>query len=104
MGKGYRMPAARAYQLGLVDELVAPEHLMETADDMARCIAKNSPAAVSLSQQAIWGSLEMGYAQACEYGWALLRMHWAHPDAKEGPRAFSEGREPKWTTAAGKDD
>lgn len=100
MGKAYRMPADRAYQLGLVDELTTTESLMDTAEEMARAIVRNSPAAVSLSQQAIWGSLETGYAQACEYGWALLRMHWAHPDAKEGPRAFSEGREPQWTTGA----
>lgn len=98
MGKDYRLPAERAYQLGLVDELVAPDKVMETAQEIARSIVKNSPAAVSLSQQAVWNSLEMGYTQACEYGWALLRLHWAHPDSKEGPRAFSERREPRWTT------
>jgi E-phenylitaconyl-CoA hydratase len=103
MGKSYRMPAERAYQLGLVDELAAPEDLMDTAEEIVRAIVKNSPAAVSLSQQAIWGSLEMSYAQACEYGWALLRMHWSHPDSKEGPRAFAEGREPRWTTGARED-
>ena len=46
--------------------------------------------------QAIWGSLEMPYTQAMEYGWALLRMHWDHPDCKEGPRAFAEKRAPQW--------
>ncbi len=46
--------------------------------------------------QAIWGSLEMPYTQAMEYGWALLRMHWDHPDFKEGPRAFAEKRPPQW--------
>ncbi|WP_280418455.1 enoyl-CoA hydratase/isomerase family protein [Nocardia carnea] len=99
MGRDYRLPADRAYQLGLVDELVAADKVMETAEEIASSIVKNSPAAVSLSQQAIWNSLEMGYTQACEYGWALLRLHWAHPDSKEGPRAFSERREPRWTTA-----
>ncbi|EGD54878.1 enoyl-CoA hydratase/isomerase family protein [Gordonia neofelifaecis] len=100
MGRDYRLPAERAYQLGLVDELVAPGELMETAEQIARSIAANSPAAVSLSKQAVWNSLEAGYSQACEYGWSLLRMHWAHPDSKEGPRAFSERREPQWTTVA----
>ncbi|MCL2534786.1 MAG: enoyl-CoA hydratase-related protein [Nocardiaceae bacterium] len=100
MGRDYRLPAQRAYQLGLVDELVAQDQVMATAEEIARSIARNSPAAVSLSQQAIWNSLEMGYTQACEYGWALLRMHWGHPDSKEGPRAFSERREPQWTTVA----
>jgi enoyl-CoA hydratase/carnithine racemase len=35
---------------------------------------------------------------SARHGWALLRMHWAHPDFAEGPRAFAERREPKWTT------
>ena len=59
---------------------------------------QNSPHAVSLSKQALWSAQEMGYHHAMEYGWALLRMHWAHPDFTEGPRAFAERREPKWTT------
>lgn len=99
MGRDYRLTAQRAHQLGLVDELVPQDQVMATAEEIAHSIVKNSPAAVSLSQQAIWNSLEMGYTQACEYGWALLRMHWAHPDSKEGPRAFAERREPRWTTA-----
>ncbi|HEX2486551.1 MAG TPA: hypothetical protein VHQ66_14680, partial [Myxococcota bacterium] len=31
-----------------------------------------------------------------EYAWALLRLHWAHPDFEEGPRAFAERRPPRW--------
>jgi E-phenylitaconyl-CoA hydratase len=95
-GRSYRMPARRAYELGLVDELVPLDKLLETADDIAHQIAANSPAAVQLSMQAMWGSLDMGYAQAMEYGWALARMHWDHPDFKEGPRAFAEKRSPEW--------
>lgn len=97
MGKEYRLPAERAYQLGLVDELVDAESLLDEAHTMARAIARNSPAAVSLSQQAIWRSLDTTYTQACEYGWALVRTHWRHPDATEGPRAFAERRDPVWT-------
>ena len=33
---------------------------------------------------------------ALESAWALLRLHWAHPDFLEGPRAFAEKREPRW--------
>jgi len=95
-GKKFRMSAQRAHQLGLVDEVVPADKLLETADDIAHQIAANSPAAVQLSMQAIWGSLEMPYTQAMEYGWALLRMHWDHPDFKEGPRAFAEKRDPVW--------
>lgn len=96
-GKSYRLTAKRAYELGMVDELVPLDQLMPTAEAIAREICKNSPHAVSLSKQALWNSLEMGYTNAMEYGWALLRMNWAHPDFKEGPKAFTEKREPQWT-------
>jgi E-phenylitaconyl-CoA hydratase len=95
-GKKYRMPAQRAYELGLVDEVVPADKLLETADEIAHQIAANSPAAVQLSMQCMWASLEMPYTQSLEYAWALLRMHWDHPDFKEGPRAFAEKRDPVW--------
>jgi enoyl-CoA hydratase/carnithine racemase len=97
MGRHYRMPARRAHELGLVDELVpTPADLEPAALEMARALCQNSPQAMALSKQAVWGSLERGYRDALEYAWALLRLHWAHPDFEEGPRAFSEKRAPRW--------
>jgi len=97
MGRAYRMPAQRAYQLGLVDELVAtPSDLLPAAREMAVAMLKNSPQAMALSKEAVWGAAELGYRDALEKGWALLRLHWAHPDFVEGPRAFGEKREPRW--------
>jgi enoyl-CoA hydratase/carnithine racemase len=97
-GRSYRLPATRAYELGLVDELAPPGKALDVALGIAEEISKNSPNAVSLSLRAIWSSTEMPYSQAVEYGYSLLRMHWAHPDFKEGPRAFVEKREPNWVT------
>jgi len=97
-GRNFRLPAPRAYQLGLVDELAPAGTALETALGIAEDIAKNSPNAVALSMRSIWSSVEMPYSQAVEYGYSLLRMHWAHPDFKEGPRAFVEKREPQWET------
>lgn len=96
-GKYYRLAARRAYELGLVDELVDRDALLPTAEAIATDIAKNSPHAVSLSQQAVWSALEMPYTQAIEYGWALARLHWQHPDFAEGLAAFAERRDPVWT-------
>lgn len=97
MGRHYRMPARRAYELGLVDELVAaPADLLPLAREMAEALQKNSPQAMALSKQAVWGAAEHGYRDALEHAWALLRLHWAHPDFTEGPRAFAEKREPRW--------
>ena len=97
-GRSYRLSARRAYELGMVDEVVPAADLMSTVESIGREISANSPEAISLSKQAIWGSLETGYRDAQEYGWALLRMHWAHPDSGEGPRAYAEKRPPNWQT------
>lgn len=96
-GRNYRLPAKRAYALGLVDELAGPDELMTVTRAIAADIAANSPKAVSLSKQAVWSAVEQGYSAAAEYGWALARMHWSHPDFAEGPRAFAERRDPNWT-------
>ncbi|MEI8240830.1 MAG: enoyl-CoA hydratase-related protein, partial [Actinomycetota bacterium] len=95
-GKSFRLSAARAEALGLVDELTPVGGALDGAMKIAQDIAKNSPNAVSLSMRSIWSATEMPYTQAVEYGYALLRMHWSHPDFKEGPRAFAEKREPQW--------
>ena len=96
LGRHYRMPARRAYELGLVDELVAPADLLPTAEAMARAMLENSPQAMALSKQAVWGALERGYRDAHEHAWALLRLHWGLPDFAEGTRAFVEKRPPRW--------
>jgi enoyl-CoA hydratase/carnithine racemase len=96
-GRGYRMLAERAYQLGLVDILEAdPAAAMERARALAKIIAGNSPNAMRLSKQAIWGLMEQGYSHALESGWQLLRLQWGHPDFEEGPQAFGAKREPVW--------
>lgn len=95
-GRDFRLDAQRAFQLGLVDELTPRGEVLEGALEIARSIAKNSPQAMVHTQQAIWNSLEAPYAQALEHAWAMIRLHWSHPDFIEGPRAFAEGREPVW--------
>jgi enoyl-CoA hydratase/carnithine racemase len=96
-GSSYRLPADRAFALGLVDELTeTPDEARALAQEIAGAILKNSPNAMALSKKAIWGSLEKGYEESLNEGWELLKSHWSHPDFEEGPRAFAEKREPEW--------
>jgi len=99
-GRSYRMPVERAYQIGLVDEVVPLSELMAKADEIAAQICEGSPHAVSLSLQCMWNALEQGRSTAQEYGWALARFHRSHPDAAEGPPAFAEKRPPQWVDGA----
>ena len=97
VGRSYRMPADRAYQLGMVDllEPTAADALAR-AKELAKAICTNSPQAMSLTKRAIWGATEMPEPAATHYGWELLKSHWPHPDFEEGPKAFAEKRPANW--------
>jgi enoyl-CoA hydratase/carnithine racemase len=97
VGRHERMSAQRAYELGMISEVVdPPEHLREVAQDLAERIARNSPAAMAASKRALWRALEMGLTDACRAGSVDLVSMWGHPDQEEGPRAFAEKREANW--------
>ncbi len=97
LGRSERLSAQRALQLGLVSEVVADDRLRSRALELATTIAAASPAAVQASLRAIWESLDRGLEDGLRHGWDLLAAHWDHPDASEGPRAFAEQREPRWS-------
>lgn len=100
-GRSYRMPASRAYELGLVDLLEADlASARRVAAEIAGAISQNSPSALARSKQAIWGAFEAGYHAAMEGGWALVKEQWKDPDFEEGPRAFMEKRTPVWALSS----
>jgi enoyl-CoA hydratase/carnithine racemase len=97
VGRHERLSARRAYELGMVSEVVdPPERLREAAQALGEKIARNSPAAMAATKRALWGALETGLTEACRAGAAELVSMWGHPDQLEGPRAFAERREPVW--------
>src|SRR3954465_337316 len=97
VGRYERMSADRAYELGMVSEVVdPPEQLRERAQELAETIAKNSPAAMAATKRALWGALEMGLTDACRNGADELVSMWGHPDQAEGPAAFAEKRDARW--------
>jgi enoyl-CoA hydratase/carnithine racemase len=96
LGGAERMSARRAYELGLVGDVVPRDQVMPRALDLAEKIARNSPAALMASKRSIWESLDRGLADALENTWSIMQKHTGHPDASEGPRAFVEKRAPAW--------
>jgi enoyl-CoA hydratase/carnithine racemase len=97
VGRYERMSAARAYELGMISQVVdPPEKLRDAAQELGEKIAKNSPAAMAATKRALWGALELGLTDACRAGAAELVGMWGHPDQAEGPAAFAEKRAPRW--------
>jgi enoyl-CoA hydratase/carnithine racemase len=97
-GRYERIPADVAYRAGLVSQVVdPPERLAEEAQALADKVARNSPAAMRATKQALWGTFELGLSDACRAGSQHLISMWGHPDQEEGPSAFAEKRQPNWT-------
>ena len=97
LGRGGRMDAAEALRISLVDEVVEPDELLDRATALAEVAASGSPTAIEASKRAVRGALERPMAEAMQHGWELLLAHRDHPDSLEGPRAFTEKRDPEWT-------
>ena len=97
VGRHERMSAQRAYELGMISEIVdPPARLREAAQELAEKIAKNSPAAMAETKKALWGALELGLTDASRLGAQHIVALWGHPDQTEGPAAFAEKRDPNW--------
>jgi enoyl-CoA hydratase len=97
VGRYERMSAQRAYELGMISQVVdPPEQLRDEAQALAETIARNSPAAMRATKKALVGALELGLTDACRAGAKELVSMWGHPDQTEGPLAFAEKRDAHW--------
>ncbi|MFO1118088.1 MAG: crotonase/enoyl-CoA hydratase family protein [Beijerinckiaceae bacterium] len=93
---GDPLPSQRAYELGMVNKVVAPDQVMAEALKLAERICVNAPMAVQASRAvavralhdddaALWTASDKGFGRIS-----------GTEDFKEGPRAFIEKRAPVW--------
>ena len=96
MGKHERMPAQRAYELGLITEVVEHDRLLERAREIASIVNRNAPLAVRGTRLAIRKGIDLPLHEAEILGEALRERVVRTTDAREGPQAFLEKRVPVW--------
>jgi enoyl-CoA hydratase/carnithine racemase len=92
---GDTIDAARAYELGLVNVVVAPPEVLGTALALAERIAANGP----LGVQAVKELVRLGVTDAARAAERLGQWQpvvFGSEDAKEGALAFVEKRAPVW--------
>jgi enoyl-CoA hydratase/carnithine racemase len=95
-GKHERMNAERAFQLGLVSEVVEHDRLLERAREIAALVNRNAPLAVRGTRLAIRTGLDVPMHEAEIMAEAFRERVVRTDDAKEGPQAFMEKRDPVW--------
>ncbi|NPV90856.1 MAG: enoyl-CoA hydratase/isomerase family protein [Firmicutes bacterium] len=94
---GEPISAAEAHRLGLVNEVVPGEQLMDQALQMAKRLMKNSPFAMTMAKQAVLEGMEMPLDGGLKMEAAFEGICFASEDNKEGIAAFIEKRRPRFT-------
>ena len=89
-------PAERALQLGLINEIVDEDRLLDRAYEWARRITANAPLAVRATKESVLRCLALDLEAAYKLEQEISSGVFQTEDAKEGPRAFAEKRPPVW--------
>jgi enoyl-CoA hydratase len=92
------VPATRAMEMGLLNEIVPRAKLLERAQEWAARICENAPLAVAATKESAVRGLAAGsLGEALQIEARLSARVLRSDDAREGPRAFTEKRAPRWT-------
>lgn len=93
---GGRLDARRAYELGLVNRVTAPDRVLDEALAVADQICRLSPLAVRRSKEIMTMRMQHDASLERLEDNAATTMRETH-DGREGPLARREHREPVWT-------
>ncbi|HWA64066.1 MAG TPA: enoyl-CoA hydratase-related protein [Caulobacteraceae bacterium] len=96
---GRRVSAKEGFELGFVNEVVAPGELMAAAKRWAATIAELSPMSIRASKEAVLKGLDEPTLEAAIKGqnrYPSVAALFTSEDFKEGPMAFAQKRPPQW--------
>ncbi len=93
---GDPIDADTAQRIGLVSRVVPAEDLLSTACQMAQRIASHAPLAVRAVKEVAYAALDETLEQSLRFGSTMRWIIGQTEDAREGPRAFTERREPRY--------
>jgi enoyl-CoA hydratase len=91
---GEMIDAAEAFRLGLVDQLTAPEALMDTARALLTSMIANAPLALAGCIEALDRGLDTSLEDGCTIESDFFGLLSSTADMREGMRAFLEKRAP----------
>jgi len=96
---GDAIDAAKAKEIGLALEVLAPEALMPRCKEVALKIASRGPVAVAQAKRAIEAGADLPLKDACELERQAFALLFGTDDQKEGMRAFLEKRKAAFKNA-----
>jgi len=93
---GDHYPAARLYELGLVNRVTEPGQALEGAIELARKIAANAPLALAATKRVVIESQDWSLDEMFRKQNEITGPVFTSKDAMEGAAAFAEKRAPQW--------
>jgi enoyl-CoA hydratase/carnithine racemase len=96
MGNYERLSAQRAYQVGMVSEVVPGDQLRGRAHEVAAIIASQPRLAIEGTVRAIWGARQYGSRSAVGLGYAYVAMGTNQDSIAEGQQLFASGKRVEW--------
>ena len=94
---GDRISAEEAHRIGLVNEVVEPEDVLPRAEAIAQRLVRNGPLALRKIKETVLRTNGVPLGEAFEIENDCSAAVMSSQDAREGPRAFREKREPVFT-------
>ena len=94
---GELIDAQEALRIGFINRIVPQDELINEAEKIADRIACNGPLALRKIKESVLACLGLTLEQGLAREQALGRAVFHSEDAREGPRAFLEKREPRFT-------
>ncbi len=91
---GDRWTASQLESLGIVNRVVAHDHLDSTVGEIAQALAKKSPVAMRLGRDSLYRQQDMDFRAALHYLHGQFLLVSQTEDSREGIKAFFEKREP----------
>jgi len=93
---GERLDATEAHRIGLVNELVPPDALLETARRWAVQLAEGPRSSISLMKRLLTRSLDSTWTTMLDAEAVAVELNSHSADVAEGLNAFREGRRPQF--------
>ncbi len=91
LGAHERVSAQRAYEFGLVSEIVPDADLADTAAHVASLIASQPPTAVQGTVRALWMARDASRKNALDFGKVLINVGSDPASLLEGQKTFASG-------------
>jgi crotonobetainyl-CoA hydratase len=97
---GRQYGAHELASLGLINEVVPADQLMERARDLAQDLLRAAPLSLAAVKEAVHLTDSLTFEESCaalrSKSWPAFMKMLESSDAQEGARALIEKREPNW--------